>query len=71
MAADCAVVFSGDLCGCVCPNDAINVSDKLRYDADARAGTARCAPTRAQCVADCIAMTASCQAGRCVAVPTP
>lgn len=55
-----------DPCGCGCPNDAINVADKPRYDADARAATARCSPFRVRCLADCIASTPACQAGRCV-----
>lgn len=66
VAADCTAVFTGDPCGCGCPNDAINVADKPRYDADARAATARCSPFRVRCLADCIASTPACQAGRCV-----
>ncbi|MBL8923474.1 MAG: hypothetical protein JNJ54_31765 [Myxococcaceae bacterium] len=66
VSSDCTAIFSGDPCGCACPNEAINVADKARYDADARAATARCSPFRAQCLADCINQTPVCQAGRCV-----
>lgn len=67
VASDCTAVFSGDVCtGCGCSNDAINVADKPRYDADARAYTALCSPFRPRCLADCIVQTPACQAGRCV-----
>lgn len=70
--ADCVVVFVGDPCtGCGCSNDAISTSSKAKYDADARAYASFCSPFRPQCLADCIATRAVCQAGRCALSTSP
>lgn len=72
VASDCVAVFSGDLCnGCGCPNEAINVSDQRRYEADARAYTALCSPLRPRCLADCIQVFPACSAGRCTLAQSP
>lgn len=62
-ANDCTAVFFGDVCGCACPNDAINKSDLAHYQADYQTAHGHC--TGAVCQADCIAPTVVCSAGTC------
>ncbi|MBM4779017.1 MAG: hypothetical protein GQE15_15030 [Archangiaceae bacterium] len=70
--SDCVAVFMGDPCnGCSCTNDAISTSSKAKYDADARAYASFCSPFRPQCLADCVAARAVCQAGRCALSTSP
>jgi len=60
--ADCVVVTTGDICGCDCGNDAINVSDLARYKSELEEKSARC-PGTAAC--DCAAVAAACVQGAC------
>jgi hypothetical protein len=67
VAADCAAVYFGDTCGCVCFNGAINRSDLPRYQADLAAVQSSCAPKA--CLADCANPSPTCTAGVCGLTP--
>ncbi len=66
-ASDCAVVASGDPCGCACPNSALRSDAQADFDRDFAAAQRWCNPLAGQCQADCIGATAECSAGTCVA----
>ena len=62
----CIDVFIGDACeACRCANDAINISDKDRYQADLESAR-KCPPGGPVCNADCITPVPVCQKGTCV-----
>src|SRR5262245_2460865 len=65
----CIDVFIGDACGaCRCANDAINVSDKDRYQEDLDAA-ASCRIGAPVCKSACITKLPVCQQGTCVLPP--
>lgn len=66
--ADCVAVYLGPGCQvCGCTNDAINVSSKAKYDADAKAVASACPPRvgPTPLCAACEQPVAVCTAGSC------
>lgn len=66
-ASDCVLVASGDPCGCSCPSSAIRADAEADYRRDWEAAQRWCNPLAGQCLADCVAFTAECSTGTCVA----
>ncbi|MDP1920304.1 MAG: hypothetical protein Q8L14_28930 [Myxococcales bacterium] len=71
--ADCVAVFIGagcQVCG-GCSNDAINVSSKAKYDADAKAVASACPPRLGPqpACAPCRQPSAVCSGGTCAPGP--
>lgn len=62
--ADCAVVTSGDICGCNCGNDAINRAGLARYQAELQDKQMHCPGPGMAC--DCVFNAAGCTQGQCV-----
>lgn len=60
--ADCVVVTTGDVCGCTCGNDAINVADLPRYKSELDEKSQGCSGVDA---CDCVAVAAACVQGVC------
>lgn len=62
VASDCTPAFLGDLCGaCTCPLLAINVADKMKYEAELQAKAAAQSPGGCFCPAN----TPICVQGQC------
>ena len=62
VASACVAVFAGDFCGtCKCPFAAINVADKVKYDAEAQIKSAGAPPGGCFCPA----MKPACVQGQC------
>ena len=59
---ECAAVFFGDVCDCMCANAAITTRELPRYRTAAAAAGARCAARR---MCKCLAREAICTAGQC------
>lgn len=69
---DCTRVSSNLCMPCFCPDDAVAVSAKAQYEADARALTAQCLPGSGDVAcAACYDRKAICNAGRCELQPMP
>jgi hypothetical protein len=70
--ADCAIIFVGDSCGCICGgNAAINVDDLTAYNDEFEARRSHC---QSKAVCECGGTldggpSAVCQQGRCAFVP--
>src|SRR5262249_52337457 len=50
---DCVAIVEGPVCGCSCPNAAINKSDLAREEADFQREHAKCAPDGPTCGGAC------------------
>jgi hypothetical protein len=59
--ADCSVIYVGEVCGCGCTHDAINMKDYARYLVDYR--DRDCHP-KVVCGV-CASVSAYCNAGKC------
>jgi len=63
LASDCVPVFIGNLCAtCPCPFSAINVYEKMKYDAERQVKSVGAPPI----VCDCPVAPVSCVMGTCV-----
>ncbi len=66
---DCVAVAFGDLCKsphCNCANDAINVSGKSKYDAEAQDVLASCDTPEIDIACECTFRALACEGGVCV-----
>lgn len=71
-AADCAAVYSGDICApCGCPNDAINSGSLSAWDTEAARARKWCGPIPAIACGPCQPMVTACVSGACTLVPAP
>ncbi len=61
--ADCAAVFEGPVCGCACPNHAINVSELDRYNARQQELSQSCGRPTVAC--SCAGGSTVCAGGTC------
>ena len=72
VAADCAVVAEGDLCGCIgCGGAAINKADVSKFESDSQSLRSQCTGPQQACPAACIYSEATCTAGTCGVCHTP
>ncbi len=63
-AGDCVPIHTGDVCGCACPNGAINSADEERYTADFNQARNQCGSVPV-CTTLCVAPQVACTAGAC------
>lgn len=71
-AADCTVVYSGDVCAvCTCPNDAIAASSLSAWNTELARAKQWCGPIPAIACAPCPIVMASCVAGKCTTAAAP